>query len=90
MSRVRTHVLILLPVIMKRLCRIQRVYALVAIVYGRPNAIRPAAKHGSPVSGDVETVEIHHLCPRGHKILHKLLPGVGSRINLGDSAQLGI
>ena len=40
------------------------------------------------ILSDIETVEVHHFCPRGHEIPHKLLLRVSSGINLGDCAQL--
>src|SRR5271170_6175069 len=39
---------------------------------------------------DVEAIEVHHLVPRGHEVLHKRLLRVAACIDFRDSAKLGV
>src|SRR5690606_3768537 len=38
----------------------------------------------------VKPVQIHHLVPRGDKVLHELLLRIGAAIDFGQGAQLGV
>jgi len=42
------------------------------------------------LSGKVEAIKVHHLGPRRHEVLHKLLLGVGRSIDLCKRPQLGV
>src|SRR5688500_18132804 len=59
---------------------------------GRPRMPRSAAERptGTPVSGEVEPVEVHDLVPRGHEVTHELLLRVVARVDLRKRSQLGV
>ena len=40
--------------------------------------------------GKVEPVEVHDLVPRGHEVVHELLPRVVARVDLRERPQLGV
>jgi hypothetical protein len=39
--------------------------------------------------GEVEPVQVHDLVPGRHEVANEPLPGVGARVDLGDSTELG-
>src|SRR5262249_53876383 len=43
-----------------------------------------------PRSGEVEAVEVHHLAPRRHEVLHELFLRVRARIDFREGSQLGV
>ncbi len=43
-----------------------------------------------PRLGKVEAVQVHHLGPRRHEVLHELLLRVGAAVDLRDGPQLGV
>src|SRR5215510_9905551 len=53
-------------------------------------ALQKPLKSLPPRSGEVEAVEVHHLGPRRHEVLHKLLLRVRARVDFAEGAQLGV
>src|SRR6266404_5560047 len=53
-------------------------------------ALQMPAKVFPPGSGRVEAIEIHHLVPRRHEVLHELLLRVGAPVDLREGAQLRV
>ena len=43
-----------------------------------------------PGSGEVEPVEVHHLVPRGHEVVHKLLLRIRASIDFRQRPELGV
>src|ERR1035437_4145856 len=41
-------------------------------------------------SGEVESIEVHHLVPRGDEVAHELLLRVVARVDLRDCTELGV
>src|SRR6266702_1623366 len=41
-------------------------------------------------SGEIEPIEVHDLVPRGHEVVHELLPRVVARVDLRECTQFGV
>jgi len=60
------------------------------VLYGTvPGGSKPSFIRVGRV-GQIKSIQIHHLVPGCHKILHKLLLSIRAAIHLGDGAQLGM
>src|SRR5215831_21230960 len=58
-----------------------------------PRTFRSVSSWGeaSPgLPGQVESIEVHDLVPRGHEVAHELLLRVVARVDLGDRPELGV
>ena len=42
------------------------------------------------LSSKIETINVHHLRPCGHKVLHELLLRIAAAVDLGKGAELGV
>ena len=46
--------------------------------------------NNSQLSSQVETIQVHHLVPHRHKVVHELLLGVRTGIDFRQRPQLGV
>src|SRR5262249_55780087 len=63
-----------------------------ATVPGRadPRGVDPPRTWSTSGSGNIESIEVHHLAPRCDEVLHELLLRVVAGIDLGDRAELRV
>src|SRR5262249_60514995 len=74
----------------RRLSPPSRAYAGLAQPRSAEAALEKPLQPCPPRSGEVEAVQVHHLGPRRHEVLHELLLRVRASVDFAEGAQLRV